>query len=237
MCKSKQKTKNEINSQKIIPSFKESLLNDSIKGLGVDLLEIGIDSFLDIEIIKEIPMIKTVLSLGKTVVNIKDRNLMKNTLIFIKELNSGKIDSKSYEKYKKKMENPRIAEKELGRVLIILDRFIDNIKVVFLSRLFKSYVEEDISWIEFCDFSEIIDRFLVSDFNSFLEAFNRQKIYEKDVYLINDSHKRFENYGLMSNKNYFGSVWIDDDSGSELIAMTEKGNKMAKVIFNSSHNA
>lgn len=237
MCKSKQKTKNEINSQKIIPSFKESLLNDSIKGLGVDLLEIGIDSFLDVEIIKEIPMIKTVLSLGKTVVNIKDRNLMKNTLIFIKELNSGKINSKSYEKYKKKMENPRIAEKELGRVLIILDRLIDNVKVMFLSRLFKGYVEEDIDWIEFCDFSEIIDRFLISDFDSFLQAFNRQKIYEKDVYLVNDSYKRFENYGLMSNKNYFGSVWIDDGSGSELIAMTEKGNKMAKIIFNTSHNA
>lgn len=33
------------------------------------------------------------------------------------------------------------------------------------------------------------------------------------------------------NKNYIGTVWLDGESGQELIAMNEKGNMLASLIF------
>lgn len=61
---------------------------------------------------------------------------MKNLVIFINELNSGEIDRKKLNKYKEELrQNPKKAEKELGRILIILEQKIDNIKSLILGKL------------------------------------------------------------------------------------------------------
>ena len=60
---------------------------------------------------------------------------MKNLVIFINELNGGKIDRKKLNKYKEELrQNPKKAEKELGRILIILEQKIDNIKSSILGK-------------------------------------------------------------------------------------------------------
>ena len=59
--------------------------------------------------------------MGKITKSIMERYLMKNLVIFINELNGGKIDRKKLNKYKEELrQNPKKAEKELGRILIIL---------------------------------------------------------------------------------------------------------------------
>lgn len=214
----------------IVPSFKESILVDDISNLGIDFMEIGLDSLIDNEVVKEIPIVKSLFAVGKTVIAIRNRHLLKKTLVFIQEMKSGKLNQTKFEDYKQRLTNDKFKEQEIERLIIILDRFIDNIRAKYLAKIYVGYINSNINWDEFCDFSEIIDKLLISDFVSLQKAYSKQKFYENDE--IFDSHKRFESYGLMMNKNYFGTVWLDDGSGQELISMTDKGNMLASLIFN-----
>ena len=130
----------------IIPSFKDSLFSKNT------------------DILTDFPIIKTIASVLKGAYNIYDRNLLKNTLIFIQELNSGTIDEEKYIAYKTTLEhNPNKCEKELGRVILVLNNIIDVSKSKMLSRLFKAYINKVLTWEEFCEYSEIVNRIFLED--------------------------------------------------------------------------
>lgn len=149
---------------KIVPKFKDSLLLDTSNILQ-DYAEIGIDSFLDNDILKEIPIVKSVISVKRIVDNITDRNLLKNMVIFISELNTGNVDKRKMKKHLKALENPKKAEKELGRFLIILNQTYDNEKSVLYGKIYKAFINQRISWNEVVEFSEIVSRIFVQDLN------------------------------------------------------------------------
>ena len=149
----------------IVPEFNDSLVIDSLDIVG-DYLELGIDSILENDSLKEIPIIKTFICMGKITKSIRERNLMKNLVIFINELNSEEIDRKKLNKYKEELrQNSKKAEKELGRILIILEQTIDNIKSSILGKLYKAYINQEIDWDMFVEFSEITNRLFVFDIN------------------------------------------------------------------------
>ena len=158
----------------IVPEFNDSLVINSSDIIG-DYLELGIDSILENDSLKEIPIVKTFLSIGKITKNIRERNLIKNLVIFLNELNSGNIDKEKLNKHKEELrQNHKKAEKELGRVLIILEQTIDNIKSSILGKLYKAYVNQEIDWNLFVEFSEITNRLYINDLNILLLIFFEQ---------------------------------------------------------------
>ena len=66
----------------IVPEFNNSLVIDSSDIVG-DYLELGIDSILENENLKEIPIVKTFLSVGRITKNIRERNLIKNLIKYL----------------------------------------------------------------------------------------------------------------------------------------------------------
>ena len=151
--------------EKLVPLFSESLF-ESVEDIGIDVLELGVDSILEDGILREIPIVGTVAKVGKIFISVRDRNLLKQLVIFIKEFNSGLIDEEKLKKYKQELkDNPQKAEKELGRILIILDRVIDANKTQILARFFYAYVYGNLTWSEFCEFCDITERLFLSDLN------------------------------------------------------------------------
>ena len=150
---------------KIIPSFSASLFDGSEDSIG-DIVELGIDSLLDDGLFKDIPIVSMLIGVKNTYQNIHDRNLLKQTLTFIKQFNSRSINQEKLNKYKDMLNaDPKKAEKELGRVLIILNSTIDMEKSQMLANLYKSYINEKINWNQFCEFAEIIKMLFLNDFN------------------------------------------------------------------------
>ena len=95
----------------IVPKLKDSLVIDS-SDIVTDYLELGIDSILENDGLKEIPIIKTLISIGKVTKDIRERNMMKNLVIFLNELNSGNIDKEKLKKHKEELkQNHKKAEK------------------------------------------------------------------------------------------------------------------------------
>ncbi len=130
-----------------------------------DLAEVGIDQILSDGVLKEVPIVKTMYTAVKFVYNVRERNLLKQTLQMIAALRNKVTDHDKIEKYRSHLQkDPRYADKELGRILIILDQTIDVEKSRILGILFGAFVNKEISWEMFCELTEITRRMFLSDF-------------------------------------------------------------------------
>ena len=146
---------------KLAEDFKKSLFNDSNEALS-DYLEVGIDFFINDGILKDIPIVKTivtVLKVGKNIINEFDKN---------------NISDEQLKNYKERVENDsKKCEEELGRVLLLLNGFIDKEKSIMLAKLFKAYIKQLISWNEFCEYSEIVNRIFIQDLKILKDIYNK----------------------------------------------------------------
>lgn len=183
---------------KLIPSFERSMFSTIFNDIGSDYLEISIDSILENDLLKELPICKTVIGVGRTIQNIRERNFLRNTAIFIAELNSKKFDLRELEDYKLKLENKKFEEKELGRIIILLDRYVDQFKCKLLAKLYRKYVEQEYNWEKFCELSDILNRLFEEDIHYLREIdMDSERTLTYHIYKIPYSIRRLESIGLV----------------------------------------
>ena len=192
----------------LVPALKETLFSQNYE-IVAEYAEIGIDALLDNEVLKEIPVVGTLSSLCKIGYNLHERNLIKQTLAFITEFNSNSISQEKLDEHREKLEgNPKEAEKELSRVLIILGKQIDQIQSQVLGSFYAAYIKGAISWEKFCELSEANRRMFISDYQILFEAAINDglKIQNRELYQVD----RLISLGLLQNQNRLGgNVWIE----------------------------
>lgn len=155
----------------LIPSFKKSLFNN-IGDIGADLLELPIDLFTENEVIKDIPVVGTIVKLGKTVGTIRDRYLIKKLIIFIKSVNDGTVESDIIKNHKEILESdPKKLNEELENVMILVDRELEIDKTKILAELYKAYICKKIHWSDFTYLSEMLERLCLRDIDSLSEIY------------------------------------------------------------------
>ncbi|MEN6418179.1 MAG: hypothetical protein ABFC73_04580 [Clostridiaceae bacterium] len=185
----------------LIPAFRDSLLNPTLVSSVIDLAEIGFDTIVLNGVLQELPVVKTLVGVGKFAYSVRERNLLKLTLRFIAHIHDGTISSTQFEKYRTALyENPRKAEQELSRVLILLDRFIDDEKEKILAAFFRAYIQGLINWGEFCELSDALDRLFISDIRLLYRIVVEEArlLYEQGGY----SADRLVSVGLVNNPTY-----------------------------------
>ncbi|MBS5734903.1 MAG: hypothetical protein KHW87_09460 [Clostridiales bacterium] len=156
---------------KIVPAFETTLFDPTLSDACIDMAELGIDSLLDEGVFKSIPIVSVLVGLGKTAQNIHDRNLLKQTIKFINTFNEKSISAQKIEKYKNHLDsNPKYAEEELGRVIILLNSNVDLKKSELLAKFYRSYVNGDIDWSTFCELADITSRLFISDLHLLFEV-------------------------------------------------------------------
>ena len=214
----------------LVPKLNESLVLDfSDLNLAGDWLSFGIDSVLKSNILNEIPVVQTVLGVGKAVLNIRERNSVKNLAIFLIELNSGNIDKDKLNEYREKLNNdPKTAEKELGRVLIILDQVIDNEKASILGKLYRAHINQEIDWDLLVEFSEITNRLFIKDIELLYFMWKKDDSGYKEEYEDRFRVDRIYSLGIVGNiMPTYNEVW--HLHGKVLNAL---GQKYCNIIFN-----
>ena len=218
----------------LVENFEKSLFDDSKDIIG-DYLEIGIYSIIDEGILKEIPIVKTIVGVLKVGKNVHDRNLLKQTLVFINEFNRNEIRQDKIEEYKKRIENdPKKCEDELGRIILLLNNFIDREKSIMLSKVFKDYVGQLLNWNDFCEYSEIINRLFIQDF-SFLQEIYLGRISDttnrSDIYKV----ERLNSLGIIGMT--FKSSTISTINGvmsnrqDSYLTMNNNGKKFMNIVM------
>ena len=182
----------------LIPAFRQSIFNDSIADSVANIAEVGIDSIMSDGLLKDLPIINLFLNASRTFNAIHERNLLKNTALFLDAINSQKINDRKIQAYKKKLLNRKTAERELGRVIVLLNQYVDNKKAQMLGKLFCQYIDRDYSWDKFCELSDILNRLFLDDvpfLYSILDSEGKQAIYH--IYKIPYNIKRLESIGLV----------------------------------------
>lgn len=219
---------------KLTEDFEKSLFNNSKEIIG-EYIEVGIDSFINDGILKDIPIVNTIVAVLKIGKNIHDRNLLKQTLTFINEFNKNNITEEQLKNYKERIEKDRKkCEDELGRVLLLLNNFIDKEKSIMLSKLFKAYVSQLLNWNDFCEYSEIINRLFIQDF-SFLQEIYLGRISDttnrSDIYKV----ERLNSLGIIGMT--FKSSTISTINGvmsnrqDSYLTMNNNGKKFMNIVI------
>ncbi len=153
---------------KVVESF-GSLLKKEALTIMPDIVEGGLDLFIENDIIKELPFFGTGIGLIKGTLNIRDRHLLEKAFVFINEFRKGQIDI-AYRSTV--MNNPKEYNKFIERILIYLDRYTDVVKSEYLSKCVHSFLSESINENEFVEYMDIIDRLYIDDFDSLYKTYS-----------------------------------------------------------------
>ena len=141
----------------LIPSFRDSIFRPMADPM-MDIGEVLLDTVFEDGILKDIPIIGTIAGITKATVAIRERQLAKNTYAFIKGIREKTIPQEKLDEYRQKLEDPKKADRELGYVLLLLDREIRAEKSVILGRMYAAVVDQSISWEQFQELSEALDK-------------------------------------------------------------------------------
>ena len=174
----------ELKLSNIVESTANTIVNYSVD-TAMDLSEIGIDSLLDDSIFKEIPIVKTIYGVAKTGFAIREKHMLKKTLVFINQLNNNGLSNEKYIEYKEKLKNKdEFAFKELEYALIIIDRYVELNKNIILANLYFNYIDKKIDWNQFQELTIIVDNIFLSDLEEL------EKIYQKRAITMNDINNK-----------------------------------------------
>lgn len=222
----------------VIEPFKKSLFDTNLQNITVDAMELGIDSILKDGLFKDVPIVSSMLSLVKFGQNIHDRHLLRQLLIFIQEFNKNpkSENAKKYiTNYKKKINtNPKKAEEELGRVMVILNRNIDDIKTRILAKLYLSYIQEEINWSKFCDLSEVNEKIFTIDISVLKDIYSDDPNFDEEKL---HNYQRLVSTGLLKNDSKFnsgtsldGMMLLESAKESTKMELTTLGEQFANII-------
>ena len=144
MSKIQLKSENDLTK-----AFEKELFDNSLDTLS-DYSEIAIGSFIEDEVLSEIPIVKSILSFYRITSSIRDRHNMKKLILFFNQFHSNSIDSKKLNIFKQRLNSDEKYKNEaIGLTLILIERFIDERKSKVLANLLGAHIESKISWDDY----------------------------------------------------------------------------------------
>lgn len=151
----------------ISESFGKSIVKKTMVP-NIDASEAILDNFMNDGILKEIPIIKYAVSVYNIVDDIKGRFFLHKLKKFIDCFNSGNVTEEDIEKQRRKF-LIKNRDNELSYISIIVDRYLDIEKPKLLAKMYLAYLDQSITWNEFCAYSEIINTLLRMDIKFIIE--------------------------------------------------------------------
>ena len=131
-------------------TFSKDLLNPTFD-LSIDYAELTVDHLLENEMLKEIPLIKSIVGIAKTGLLIKEKYFAKKVLSFLKKFNDNEIEEQALIQFRDRFEaDSDYRSKVIEELLVRIERINDISKSIILGNLFSSYIESKINWEEFC---------------------------------------------------------------------------------------
>lgn len=148
-------------------AFDATLRDTNLESITESIAELSIDSLLKEEVLKEVPIVSTMVSMVKLGANIQDRLFLKKIVSFMAGLNEIPPDER-----RKMIDDIDASGKHRIKVgeklLYIIDACNDHESSELVARLFKVFVEGGITYDEFLQSSNILDKITGQDFRWFL---------------------------------------------------------------------
>ncbi|MBU1044547.1 MAG: hypothetical protein KJ915_09170 [Candidatus Omnitrophica bacterium] len=215
----------ELNT--LISAFEHTLKDSNLQNITIDLAEVFTDTLMEESIAREIPIIGTVVGLGKTALGIKEFLFLKKIIYFISELKNISA-TKRYEMIDKIDNSGKFRTKVGEKLLYIIDKCDDHEKSQFIARMFAAFLCQKISYEDFLRSASIIDRTLLEDL----------------IWVIGHDDFMYEELGDLVNSGMFNVNVVDQrDYDLKLPAaykleahLSEIGNKIKDILTISIEN-
>jgi len=148
----------------VIKSELKDELFDPLKGVGQDIIELQIDTLLDDGLLKDVPIVNTVLAVAKLGNGIRERFFLKKIISFLNQLRKDDRSSNGFVQFRTKMEeNEKYSGAVMEHVMVILDSMKNVDSTVSFSKAFKAHVDGYLTWNEFVRMTNFIDQYLYLD--------------------------------------------------------------------------
>ena len=220
--------------EKMLCNAMSDSISNEVGGAAEGLLEVGLDALMDDGLLKEVPILSTVVSVYKIGHTLKERHQIRKLASFISALNNKVASEEQREKYKRKVtENAKQRNHELEYILLLIDRYINSEKADILAKLYLSYLDEKLTWFDFTKYAEVLDRFLPGDLSElklgYWPEINDQFVSDSLLRLVSLGLVVFHNTDVNID-NTVGTLVIPEHS-SKVYEMTEFGSVFLDCIL------
>jgi hypothetical protein len=126
--------------------------------LSTDLTEIAIDTIFTDGILKEIPIVKSIVAISKAGLAIKDMHFAKKILTFFQEFHKGNISQEKRDEFLNKLiTDTPYRQDVMEQIIIYNDRFLITAKSKILANLLLAHVNGNIDWETFSETSQSLE--------------------------------------------------------------------------------
>lgn len=216
-----------MKTKSLSTSLIQTISKSELPKLVTDYSEIQLDSVLDDGLVRDIPIIRSIVGLYKTTITIRDRIFMKKILLFLAKLQDVDPDKKI--KFIEKIAADEKFRDRLGEnLLLIIDRLDDYEKAQLLAISFKAYILETIDYATFRNLARSIDRAMIEDLK------NLSNYYENLSSVEDDIKQRLYSCDLVGIEFFSGSGFgqFSDYSNPTLRYLKNKlGERFIEIIF------
>ena len=173
-------------------SLGKTLVESDLTEITTDVLETIIENeIIENDLIKSIPILNSIIGLGKTFKTINDFLFTQKLISFLSQISD--IDITEREEIISKIDsNDKYNQKVGNKLLHIIDNSQDYITAKNIGKLFSSFLKNELTYPEFCKASLILNRIDYHDLEIFLQI-------PDEAYGRNGT----ENLGLEEVDNFF----------------------------------
>lgn len=164
-------------------ALESSIVGPLVKDGLMDVAECSIDEVIDSEIIKQIPIVKTVIGAIQTGVSIHDRLFLKKIVAFLVGINH--ISEKQRKKVVDKIDSSKRYQMKVGeKLLYIIDKCDDYTNAENVAKLFSAMVKGNISYEQYLEASRIISRISMNELKLFMKSYDSSSLSYEAIKLL-----------------------------------------------------
>ncbi|MBT1711241.1 hypothetical protein KK062_23555 [Fulvivirgaceae bacterium PWU5] len=179
--------------------------------LSTNLGEAALDSLLKDGLFKDIPVIGSLLSIGKLTKSVCDILLLKRILIFINELHIK--DQRDIDELKEKYFKDEDFQEIGSKILFLLERADDAKKIGWQAKLFRIYLDGKISKSKYMRLSSLIANSFAPDAEQISIFLNKKSITSNNGRIDHYVLEHLFSIGLISNAGFDGGDAAGNNSG------------------------
>ncbi len=206
------------------------IIFDCCMEVGADIAEVGLDQLIDDGVLKELPVLSTILKTVKIGNSVHDWFYTRKLLTFIKAIYDGTVTEKEWNKHMEKLQkDPKRRIKELETLAVNIDRHNKRVKEIILANYYVEYIIGNISWAQFNLFAEALDIISFYDFDTLSFMVSNEYLSLEDEMENMLSLKHLNNAGLIDYYNGMEVVGINDEDKKFIAHITEFGRDFYKL--------
>lgn len=199
-------------------SIEKTLETSDLSNVNIDLMESTLDALLEDGVVKDLPIVGSIIGISKFGIKVKEQIFLKKVLKFLIKLN--KTTPKERSEFISKIEQTEKYNKKVGlAIILIIDKLEDLEKPEIIGKLLAANIKGEIDYETFLRISYIVQKLFLPDLKFLKDIRNGKEVYY---------HKQDELYlsGLMTREDTGGARF----DGRNVYVISPYGEKLLDII-------